>query len=195
LEIAAFKDNVLRKQAAVDMVKDFRAKGVEAYFYHGDSISSVCIGAWPMDAVKQQDQDKGRAVDSEDDVLVSPVPLPEKYEKAKMTSKDGHRIRAYSQRIEIADPSLKAMMAQYPEHYVNYDLYVATVHTTDGTNKKVPAPSFLVKIPGAEDAMLNGGTRGGEGAPGLLNQVSAPPVPPSDPMHQRGTGRLRGLGN
>ncbi len=196
LEIAAFKDNVLRKQAAVDMVKDFRSKGIEAFFYHGESISSVCIGAWPVDAVKQQDQDKGRAVDTEDDIVVSSDPLPEKYEKAKMTSKDGHRIRAYSQRIEIADPSLKAMMAQYPEHYVNYDLYLATVRTTDGTNKKVPAPSFLVKIPGAEDALLNGGVRGGESAtPGLLNQIGPVPVPPTDPMRQPGTGRLRGLGN
>ena len=35
VQITAFKDNPLRKQAAVDAVKELRAKGVEAYYYHG----------------------------------------------------------------------------------------------------------------------------------------------------------------
>jgi hypothetical protein len=191
LEIAAFKDNVLRKQAAVEMVKQFRAKGVEAYFFHGESISSVCIGAWPADAVKQQDDGAGRAISPEDNVLVSSEPLPENFKKLRdIESKDGHKIRSFAQRIEIADPSLKAAMAEYPNHLVNYDLYASVVKTTDGTNKKLEAQSFLVKIPHAEDSGLNGGT-----VPGLLNQVGPVPVPPTDPMHQPGTGRLRGIGN
>jgi hypothetical protein len=196
LEIAAFKDNVLRKQAAVELVKQLRAKGVEAYFFHGESISSVCIGAWPMEAVEKNDDFAGRTVSPDDDVLVSPIPLPERFQKLRdIESKDGHKIRTFVPRLEIADPSLKAAMAEYPKHMVNYEFFETKMRTSDGKYKMVPSPSLLVKIPGAEDAMLNGGTRAqDDGMPGLLNQIGTPPVQ-QDPMHQPGTSRLRGLGN
>lgn len=196
LEIAAFKDNVLRKQAAVELVKQLRAKGVEAYFYHGESISSVCVGAWPMDAVEKNDDFAGRTVSPDDDVLVSPIPLPERFNKLRdIESKDGHKIRTFVPRLEIADPSLKAAMAEYPKHMVNYEFFETKTRTADGTIKMVPSPSLLVKIPGAEDAQLNGGARDrDDGTPGLLNQFGTPPIP-QDPMHQPGTSRLRGLGN
>jgi hypothetical protein len=191
LQIAAFKDNPLRKQAAVELVKQFRAKGVEAYYFHGESISSVCVGAWPAEAVKQQDESAGRTVSPDDDLLVSSEPLPERYQKLRdIESKDGHKIRSFVQRIEIADPSLKAAMAEYPAHMVNYDQYKTKIKTTKGF-EWIPSPSFLVTIPRAEPS----GLAGDAGMPGLLNQVGAPTVPQQDPMHQPGTTRLRGLGN
>ncbi len=187
LEVAAFRDNPLRKQAAVDMVKEFRSKGVEAYFYHGESISSVCVGAWPKEAIEQQEDDKGRTVSPEDDVLVTPDPLPERYQKAQMMSKDGHRIRPFTQRIEVADPSLKATMAEYPNHLVNYELMAHVAKMPDGTKKKLDAPSFLVVIPREQPSGL-------DNAPPVLNQANSLP-PPTDSTRQPGTARLRGLGN
>jgi len=191
LQVAAFKDNPLRKQAAVELVKQFRSKGVEAYFHHGESISHVCIGAWPMDSVAKQDDDKGRTVSPEDDIMVSGEVLPDRFQKASLSGNDGHKIRSYAQRIEIIDPSLKATMAEYPEHVVNYETSSQKVKTTDGSLKRITAPSLLVVIPrNVETSAL----AGDGGMPGMLNQVGAPP-PPQDPMHQPGTGRLRGLGN
>ena len=43
LQIMAFKANALRKEAAVQAVQALRKQGVEAYYYHGDTISSVCV--------------------------------------------------------------------------------------------------------------------------------------------------------
>jgi hypothetical protein len=188
LQIGAFKGNPLRKQAAVEQVKELRAKGVEAFYYHGDSISSVCIGAWPRTAIKEQDDDKGRSVSSNDDVLVSADPLPERYRNAKgMTSADGHKIVPYAQRVEIADPSLQATMTEYPNHWVNYQMYSTKRKNKDGTEREVLSPSLLVVIPRQEPSALSGG----DAMPGVASEVVGPP--PVDPMRQRGTGRLRAL--
>ena len=189
LQISAYRDNPLRKQAAVEQVRELRAKGVEAYFYHGQSISSVCIGAWSKEAVKEQEKDMGRSISPEDAILVSNIPLPEKYRRADMKTSDGQKIRAFAERIEIADPSLQATMTEYPDHWVNYQRFAKTVKAADGTNHEQISPSFLVIIPHSEPSALSGGG----GAPGLLNQVGPAPVQ-QDPMHQTGTGRLRGLG-
>jgi hypothetical protein len=151
VQVAAFMDNPLRKQAAVDAVKELRAKGVEAYYYHGNTISSVCIGAWPASAVKEQDTDMREAqVNQEDALLVTDVPLSNKYRNARLSTRDGQRLVSYAQRIEIADPSLNATLREYPEHCVNYEARSRTVKQADGTKKEVVSPSFLVKIPGAE---------------------------------------------
>lgn len=69
LEIMAFKVNPLRKEAAVKAVAAFRKDGVEAYYYHGETTSSVCVGAWPMDAVKPENRQlvgQGEALNARD---------------------------------------------------------------------------------------------------------------------------------
>ena len=52
VQIAAYEGSTQRKKFAVDAVRDARAEGVPAYYYHGPSISSVCVGAWPRAAVR-----------------------------------------------------------------------------------------------------------------------------------------------
>jgi len=183
VEIAAFRDNPMRKVAAVEMVKEMRAKGIPAFFYHGPSISSVCVGTWPADAVKQQDIDGSHAAADQDDaVLVSPVPLPDRYKNAKMKTADGQRLVPYAQRVEIADPSLTATFKEYPYHYVNYEAMKKKVKTVDGTMQDRIAPSLLVTIPrDAQDA--------------VNNNTAPAPVPPLDRIRQQqpGTGQLPGV--
>ena len=44
LQIAVFKDSPERRAAAVEAVRAARAGGYDAYYYHGPTASSVCIG-------------------------------------------------------------------------------------------------------------------------------------------------------
>ena len=192
VQIMAFRDTPLRKQAAVEAVKDFRSKGVEAYYYHGPSVSSVCLGAWPAEAIKAQDLDGGQTVGDQDDtLLVTDAPLPARYKGARMKTTDGHRVIPLAERVEIADPSLKAVFQEYPYHYVNYQAYSKRVKTEDGTMKERVSPSFLVKIPRVAPSVLNGGATPPNFLPNAAGSDRA-----VDPARQpAGTGRLRGLGN
>jgi hypothetical protein len=192
VQIMAFKDNALRKQAAVDAVKDFRAKGVEAYYYHGQTISSVCIGAWPRQALKEQEVDKGEATNEDDTVLVSNVPLPARYKNARLRTADGKKIVAYAQRVEIADPSLQATFNQYPDHAVNYEFQTRKVKLADGSMQDLPTPSFLVIIPRAQPSALSG--NGMQNVPPPQGAVGTP-WQPGNSSTPAGAGRLRGLGN
>jgi hypothetical protein len=190
VQIMAFQDNTLRKQAAVQAVKDLRDKGVEAYFYHGDTISSVCVGSWPRQAIKEQESDAGQAMNEDDAVLVSNAPLPAKYKNARMRTPDGKRIVSYAQRVEIADPSLQATFNQFPDHAVNYEIQKRRIKDDDGKVRDVTDPSFLVVIPRPEASALNGN--------GLqnFNAVGSGAAPRrSSENVPAGAGRLRGLGN
>jgi hypothetical protein len=190
VQIAAFKDNAERKQAAVQMVQELRNKGVDAYYYHGPSMSLVCIGTWPADAVKQQDTDGNKAIaDPDDAMLVTSTPLPSRYQGAKMKTKDGQRLVPYAERIEILDKSLSATFKEYPYNYVNYEAQAKQVKTAEGKIETQIAPSLLVRVP-REDL---GAGAPGTGSGGLFNQTGAPPVD-STRQQPAGTSRLRGLG-
>jgi hypothetical protein len=191
VQIMAFQDHPLRKQAAVDAVRDMRSKGIDAFYYHGQTISSVCIGSWPRHAIKEQEVDSGEATNEDDAVMVSNVPLPARYKNARIKTNDGKRLVSYAQRVEIADPSLQATFRQYPEHAVNYEIHTRKVQAADGTQHDVVTPSFLVVIPRAQPSALSGNgmrntaTPGGGGAAWRSSEPSLP----------AGAGRLRGLGN
>lgn len=190
VQIAAFQDNAQRKQAAVEAVKELRDKGVPAYFYHGQSISSVCIGAWPEEALKKQDMDGSHAVVDEDEaVLVSQGKLPSKFKNAR--TKEGQRLVPFTQQVEIADNSLKATFQQYPYHFVNYEAQARQVKTAKGNVERIPMPSFLVKIPRDTAAVVTGG--GDTGVRGLLSPGI--PAPANSTQQPAGGGRLRGLNN
>jgi hypothetical protein len=57
LQIAAYQGSPERKQYAVEAVKAARQQGVQAYYYHGPSVSSVCIGVWPFEALSRPDDE------------------------------------------------------------------------------------------------------------------------------------------
>jgi hypothetical protein len=194
VQIAAFKDNPQRKEAAVSMVKQLRDKGVEAYYYHGSAISSVCIGTWPADAIKEQDIDGSHAVADQDDaMLIVDHPLPARYQNAHLKTSDGQRLIPYAQRTDIVDKSLIATLHDYPYHYVNYEATSKKVKNADGKMVDRISPSFLIKVPHEAPSLLNGG-----GVGGFLNADNAAPPAPVAPVNSNrtpaGAGRLRGIG-
>lgn len=185
LQIAAFKDNSKRKEAAVEAVKELRDKGVEAFYYHGATVSSVCIGAWPQNALREQEFDGSTATyfNEEDAILVSNSNLPPGIKQRNLRDPQGNKVQALTQQIDVVDKSLLAAMKEYPHHLVNYEPVGKQVRGADNKTKIVPAPSFLVKIPHPEASGL-GGAAGGD----FMRQ-------PAPTNRQPGTGTLRGIGN
>jgi len=145
LQVMAFRGHPLRKEAAIEAVKFIREKfKVDAYYYHGESVSSVCVGAWPASAVKAQKKADGAKVGADAVPIVTPDYVPQ---TAKPRSFDGKPGVVMSGELDIIDPSLKAMMEKFPQHETNYESKVAKA--ADG--REVPMePSFLVEIPRAK---------------------------------------------
>jgi hypothetical protein len=209
LEIAAFQGFADRKKAAVDAVREARAQGIEAYYYHGPSISSVCIGAWPREAVKEQDM--ATAVVDEDDVpLVMNQTLPQQYRTDNLKTSDGRTIKPMAPKVEVQDPTLSAAMQNYPYHAVN-GVTGRQVSDGHGGTKLVQNPSFLVEIdevrqaaqeqdpmrsPGGDAPAVAGGD-GGAGTPvATPDQPAGDPaaLPQPAPASDQG-GQLKSLGN
>jgi hypothetical protein len=151
LQVAAFRADPKRKEAAVDMVKTLRAQGVDAYYYHGDSVSSVCVGRWPTTALKAQnryDDIKDQAVNANTgNLTVSAVPLDdlEKIDGLKIykaNAIDGKDTVTVAPKLEVLDPTMAAAMRKFPHHEENY---VEGRRMPNGS--LVYNPSFLVVIP------------------------------------------------
>ncbi|HEX8913036.1 MAG TPA: hypothetical protein VF796_11800, partial [Humisphaera sp.] len=145
LQVMAFRGHPLRKEAAIEAVKFLREKfGVDAYYYHGESVSSVCVGAWPASAVKAQKKADGAKVSADAAVVVTDMQVPQNNRPRSFDGKQGVLL---SGELEVVDPSLKAMMQKFPQHETNYESKVAKA--ADG--REVPVePSFLVEIPRAK---------------------------------------------
>jgi hypothetical protein len=143
LQIAAFVETPDRKERAVQAVRDARAAGVEAYYYHGETVSSVCIGAWPRAAVRQQ---SGGAVAHNDNpdvpVIVSNVPIPDGA-VPKLHDDQGRPIPVMAPELVVDDPTLAKAIHDWPDHAVNG----ANMGMLDQNKKQVLSPSFLVIIP------------------------------------------------
>lgn len=203
LQIAAFTADASdaeghdRKWAAVESVKELRAQGLPAYFYHGDSISSVCIGVWPESAVKKQKggNDRGNAaVDNPDtSIFVSNASLPE---GITPRDPDGRPMQTMSPQVELLDPTLHAMATRFPSHMVNSEERQFEVLDPVTKQKRlVSSPSFLVFVPEAKPASVGGVVRP------AVDSAQLPLMPPSllqtnQPLPpQPGKGRLREVGN
>ena len=191
LQIAAYKDSTQRKQAAVDAVRDARAQGIEAYYYHGETTSSVCIGAWPRSAVREQEDAAAQTSENaqDQDILVLPQPLPEN-KKLDIRNAEGERVKTYAPRFEPIDPSLMAAMEKYPTHAVNGVVFISKV--TDPVTKQVVEvedPSYVVEIPQPKASLL----RQQVATPNLL----APPggATGAGAGGAQGGGKLRSLGD
>jgi hypothetical protein len=171
LEVAAFKGFPGRKQAAVDAVKQFRAAGVPAYFYHGPAISSVCIGAWPREAVKEQDMASAQ-VDPDSAVLVLPDTLPKGMViPNNLETPDGQHVQAVAPRVEVVDPTLQQAMKDYPYHAVNGEVG-RMITQPNGQQVESYNPSFLVPIPEKPASLLT------DQSAGMNPNASAMPAPP-----------------
>jgi hypothetical protein len=195
LQIAAYEGSPQRKKYAVDAVREARAQGVPAYYYHGPSISSVCVGAWPRQAVTGEmepafnDPNQKRTMDQilqqqPADLIVLPPGMPA-VNKEFQTPRG--RVRAVTSELTVVDPTLQATMKSYPNHYRNGD--AEGVNTKNGVQ---PKPSFLVKIPRRDGSMF-----GGDGAlagSGPLAPSRPPPEQRKPAPAQPGYGTLRSLG-
>lgn len=195
LQIAAYDGSPERKKYAVNAVKDARAQGVPAYFFHGPSISSVCIGAWPAQAVRGDmepafnDPDERRPMaeimaQQPGDLIVLPPGMPAMNKDLRVNNR---RVRAVRPELEAVDPTLLAAMKNYPHHYRNGE--AEGMKTKSGVQ---PKPSLLVKIPRSGESMLGGAGLAGAG-PGEPMPAVPPPQPAAERKPAPGYGKLRSL--
>jgi hypothetical protein len=158
IEVATFSGNPKRKEAAVQAVRELRDAGeTQAFYYHGPTVSSVCVGAWPREAVAEQ----GTGIDgkglSRDDAHTGNADqalfvfggfeqAPPNVAGRILEPGTNKPMAVEGKRLEILDQDMKQKTLKYPEHYVNYQL-----HATQNGNQSYPDPSVLVAIP-HEDA-------------------------------------------
>lgn len=160
LEIATYSGGPERKQTAVDSVREARAMGVEAYYYHGDSSSSVCIGAWPREAADQAAPVTNDGADRT--VIVSTGPRNPDVEKAMMDAAARRKgIDGVDNPIHVApkftprDPTMIAAMKKFPHRYVDGELYSTRVIDPQTRKPKlVPDASYIVVIPRKQENIL-----------------------------------------
>jgi hypothetical protein len=201
LQIAAFKGNVKRKEAAELEVSQLRQHGVEAYYYHTAPMSIVCIGAWPREAVKEQAMSSAQA-DPNSVPLVLPEALPLGLQVDPNMQVNGKKVEPMAPVAEIVDPTMIAAKRAYPNNAVNYVVSKQVGKDKYGNTVTVEDPSFLVQIPAQADTLLTNttplsgfdrGAAGGfdappaGGAPGTPGDTNASPPTP-------GAGRLRSIG-
>jgi hypothetical protein len=200
VQIAAYKDSPERKQYAVDVVRAAREQGIEAYYYHGETASIVCIGLWPRKAVRAQESDRGETAASDQPLMVLPFQLPE-YMPDDVRDESGKRVKLMAPKTEILDPTLNATLKRYPEHAINGMVNVRTKRDPrTGEVKRVPDPSFLVILPMPKSSLtvdavpqqLPPHLRVDDRPAAQQDELRAPPPRPADAAP--GRGRLRSIG-
>lgn len=120
LLIGAYKDHPDRKRAAVESVRDARAQGEEAYYFHGETVSNVFVGAWSEEAVDEERVDAKEGVGPLGPVLV----LPPGMKAPGQVRRKGEAVRVVGQQLVPVDPELKKKIAQYPNMGVNGNFLV-----------------------------------------------------------------------
>ena len=204
LQIAAYKDSPLRKEAAVEAVREARKQGIEAYYYHGESVSSVCVGAWPEPAVRVHDAASSK-VNPYDNILVA---SPGVGEVSGLAGRQ-ENVKVINERVEVIDPTLLATMKQYPHHAVNGMQMTKTVE-----GKQTSDPSLLIRIPEPQQgtSLLTGTSPAGSREPQQQQQQlqqraylddlpqtqqqqqpDARPVTRKAPPPQPGMGKLKSI--
>lgn len=148
LQVGAYKDHPDRKRYAVEAVKAARAAGEEAYFYHGDTVSSVCIGAWP-NSVVEADANHAETRDPNQPIMVIDGNLPRP--RGEVRDPNGRPVKVFSPQLDVIDPKVRSKMQQYPYHLTNGE---ETIYK-DGRNQS-RQHSFLVKIPHPDDSGQSG---------------------------------------
>ena len=145
LQIAAYKDHPDRKQAAVDSVRDMRKAGIDAYFFHGPTTSSVCVGAWPKEAVVQQNVEEVRAASGNPLVVLPPgMSAPSQ----PVLDSRGRKTEVVAPKLQVLDPTLRAAMKQYPEHALNGMVSTRLIKDPKtGASTTVADPSYLIEVP------------------------------------------------
>ena len=189
LEIAVYKDSPQRKQYAVDAVRAARAAGVEAYYYHGPTSSSVCIGAWPQSSA-QEISPSQENTDPNAPLVLTASPLGEDAEK--QFAQRGMKVVA--PHLDPVDPDMIQTMRRFPTHSVNGEMNEQiVVDPATGQKRMEPPHSFLVKIPqpGSTDEQSDTPMVDNSSAPTDVR----PPNPADHPPTPPGVGQLKSLGD
>jgi hypothetical protein len=191
IQVGAYKDDPKRKQAAVEAVREARQTGLDAYYYHGETVSSVCIGVWPQEAVRiegmKQIPGGGEAFaaanpDPDQQLLVAPgMKIPENLgrEAAK------RNVSVAQPKVTVLDPSMEEVKRRFSEHAVNGEVEMMV----DSRGTTIPRPSLLVQIPLGE-----------AGGAAFNPPTPAPPpeavraLQPEPPPSNTGSGRLKSIG-
>lgn len=184
IEIATFSGNPKRKEAAVQMVRELREKGeTQAYYYHGSTVSSVCIGAWPKDAVAEQGtgidtkgqmRDDAHSANADQSLFVfSGLDQAPPNVAARILEPGTNKPMAVEgKRLEYLDQEMKQKTVQYPYHFVNYQL-----HGTQNGNQTFPDPSVLVVVPHEDAAESEDNWRLTGGQPNVSSSSGNQPAP------------------
>jgi hypothetical protein len=173
IEVATFSGDLKRKEAAVQAVRELRERGEPAYYYHGPSASSVCIGAWPRDAVLEQDngtdkkglgRDDAHTPNADQPLLVFTGKPPENLAPRVLEPGTNKPMAVMGMKLEIKNPDMLQKTVEFPDHFVNYEL-----HAAQSKGQSFNDPSVLVVIPreatvtgSGDDWMLNVGAQPGE---------------------------------
>ena len=185
VQIGAYQGSPERKQYAVDAVRELRQNGKQAYFYHGDTISSVCIGLWPRAAVKEQGaRDDAHTVDPTQPLMVFADVLPPNMPTE--IYRDGRKVQVEAPKVEILDPTLKATFKEFPVHAVNGEVR----GRAEGTGI-IPDPSYLVQVPRRPGSSANPA----EPARGAPADAAADAILDQQPAQTPGLGKLRSIGD
>jgi hypothetical protein len=171
LQIAVYKGNPLRKQAAVDAVKGFRAHGIEAYFRHGPQTSEVYIGSWPRGAIAEQESTSAQGDDPDEPLLVLSGAM-QGADSTNFYTPDGRKMRVVEPKLQILDPTLLKATQDYPYFYVNGIVIGRRAQMPDRTVKLIPWPSYLIQVPHDNDN----------------NQEASPDKPETDPGQPSDSG-------
>ena len=176
-----------RKSAAVESVKALRAQGIPAYYYHGDAVSSICVGIWPMNALKRQGggNKAGNAEQlNPNEPLFVANALPSNTKEVR--GPDGKLLKPVTPRVEILDENMLQTVKQYPRHLLNgYEMK----HEQKG--QVWFDSSFLVLVPETKQNVA------GSQQPNSPELNALPLLPASAlggdvaPAPRPGTGRLR----
>ena len=192
VQVAAFT-GYDRKQKTIEAVRAARTMTppVEAYYYHGgpqDTVSIVCVGSWPAEAIKRQDQANASGRDALQKVIVDTGETPlTPAQIARMTNNDPN-VRVLQAKADILDPTLKRTLDDYPEHAVDGAVQMVQAQDDHGKLVMVPRPSMIVPIPHNVPTPVGGNVAGADDAsPSLLD-------PTGGAQQSDLRSRLKGIG-
>ncbi len=181
VQIAAYTGGPERKTLAVESVRAAREAGIEAYYYHGETVSSVCIGVWPRESV-QTSSELGAPVVQQGNELVVVTNSP----TAPIDIPTGNA-QVFRPEARVVDPSLRATIDRYPEHSTNgfVDTRIMIDQRT-GQRVQRPQPPLLVRIPRPQ---LGGGRTG------VTPDSPAPQAPAANTSNPGLRDRLKSIGD
>ncbi|MGA2584726.1 MAG: hypothetical protein ABSG31_15730 [Tepidisphaeraceae bacterium] len=150
LEIGQYKDNPLRKQAAVDAVRILRSQGVEAYFRHYPNWSEIYVGSWPRSAVKEQDTAEASTTDRDKEIVVFGGEI-RGFDPSQIETFNGKPAQVFMPRVDVQDPTLHTAMEQYQYLLVNGVPMGRAPNAGPHAGHVLPYPSFLIQVPHDQD--------------------------------------------